>query len=130
LLLVCCTEKIVKTIGVNNISAKIEAALGKNQLLWNKMRKHLCKGRWFDVLASSSVAWNIRCALNASGLERMGLEGGSFELLNRSWGRFEGTGIWPQKFEFTKSNRRERARAERLLAQWNYSCRGHLARAG
>ncbi len=81
-------------------------------------------------LASSTVAWKVRCAFNASGFERMGLEGGSFELLNRSWGRSEGTGTRPKKFEYSKSNRREQARAERRLAQWNCSCKGNLARAG
>ncbi len=48
----------------------------------------------FDVLASSTVAWNVRCAFNASGLERMGLAGGSREMIKFIGGRFEWIGIW------------------------------------
>ena len=49
-------------------------------------------------------------------LERMGLEGGSLEMINDIWGRFEWTRILLKKHEILKSIRPRRARADWLLA--------------
>ena len=55
-----------------------------------------CRG-----LASSTVAWKVRCAFNASGLEWMGLEGGTLEMINDIWGRFDLTRILLKKHEIS-----------------------------
>ncbi len=68
-------------------------------------------------LASSTVAWKDRCACDASGLQRMGLEGGRLEMINDLWARFEWTRILLKKHEISKSIRHKRAAADWLPVQ-------------
>ncbi len=81
-------------------------------------------------LASRTVAWKVKCAFNASGLQRMGLEGGRLEMINDLLGSFEWTRILLKKHENSKSIWHKRARADWLLALEKCSCTGHMAAAG
>ena len=60
-------------------------------------------------LASSTVALKLKCAFGSSGLERIGLESGGLETINRIWRRLGWTVILSKNLEASK---------------------GHLARAG
>jgi hypothetical protein len=81
-------------------------------------------------LASSTVALKLKCAFGSSGLERMGLESGCLETINRIWRRLGWTVILSKNLEASKAIWLERARADWPRALWSLSFKVHLARAG
>ena len=81
-------------------------------------------------LASSTVALKLKCAFGSSGLERMGLESGGLETINRIWRRLGWTVILSKNLEASKAIWLERARADWPRALWSWSFKVNLARAG
>jgi hypothetical protein len=70
-------------------------------------------------LASSTVALKLKCAFGSGELERMGLESGGLETINRIWRRLGWTVILSKNLEASKAIWLERARADWPRALWS-----------